>query len=120
MDFFADEAGVHTGSNSAFKGNVGSRSAHQTDKVVVSLRGNSINTQIADSLRESLGGGVKSERYGDMFVLKISVNGLRAPNNDCLSSVLCKVFTEKASISVRVVTTDDAETVEVELSAVFE
>ena len=55
-----------------------------------------------------------------MFILQVTVDGLRATNDNGLSLVLSKVLTEKASIGVRVITSDDAETIEVELSAVFE
>ena len=71
---------------------------------------------VADKLRVCLTSCVETERSLNLLVLQIAVDSLRAADN--LNTVLlcCVVLSEHTSVSVRVVTTDDYESLDAELA----
>ena len=94
FNLLTDEYPVNASLERALKCNVRCRSSHQSDEVIVALAGESIDTQISDSLRVSLGGSVKAETHLNVFILEVTVDGFRATNNSALRLMLFKVFSK--------------------------
>ena len=112
LDFFRDQADVRVGLESGFESDVRSATAHELDEVPVLLGGVGIAHDVADEFGVGLHGGVETEGGFDVFVLEVTVDGLRAAANHAACAVGLEVFTENSSVGVGVVTTDDHDSVE--------
>ena len=55
-----------------------------------------------------------------MFVFEVTINGLGAANHAALGLVLGEVLGQEAGVSVRIVASDDNETIKVERDRIFE
>ena len=91
-----------------------SRTAHQLDEVPIFLCRVAVALDVADNLRINLSGSVETKRGFNHFVLQVAVDSLRAANH-LNANVLCLVvFGKHTSVGVRVVTTNDNYSLDVE------
>ena len=106
-NFLTDQADVRLSFKSAFECNVRSGTAHYLDEVPVFLSGVSITLDVADKLGICLSSCIKTKGSFDIFVLEVTVDGLRAADylNACVLS--SHVLSECSGVCVGVVTTDD-------------
>ena len=116
-DLLADEGIVGMGLEGTLHGDVRSRTTHQTYEVVVLLGGEGIHADVADKLRVDLAGSVEAEGDGDVVVLQIAVNGLRAANHVCAVINALEVLGENGSIGVGVISSNHNQTVQLQIVA---
>jgi len=112
LDFFTDDGQVGTGEESALQSDVGGRSAHKSDEMVVFLGGSGIQTDVTDQFGVGLAGSVKTEGDFDVLVLQITIDGLGAADNSDGAVVGLKVFGQQAGVGIGVITSDDDQTVQ--------
>ena len=96
------------------------RATHKTDKVVVLLGGNDIRAKISYSFRVDFRGSIKAKADWDMFILEVTVDSLWAANDFALSAVLSEVLGKEACIRVRIIATNNYETIKVEILRILE
>lgn len=107
FNFFTNKNPVNASLKCTLKSYMRSRSAHQSDKVVVALARQGIHAQVPYSLRVGLSGCVEAEADLNMLVLEVTVYGLRAADNSALGLMLLEVFCQQAGIGVRVISSND-------------
>jgi len=116
-NFFAYQADVGTGLQSAFQSHVGSGTAHDLHEVPILLCGVGVALDVTDDLAVGLGSGVEAEGALDVLVLQVAVDGLGTADdlNACL--VCGKVLCQHCGVGVGVVTADDHDGVDAVLLA---
>ena len=112
----ADEADIGLALQSALQSDVRSRTTHHLDEVPVLAGRVTVALNVTNQLRVGLTSGVETERGLNLLVLQVTVDGLRA--TDYLHTVLLGsiVFSQHASVGVRVVTTNDNESLDAQLA----
>ena len=119
LNFLADEGLGGPSQKRALQGNVRGGPAHQTDEVVVLLRGDCVDHNVADQLGVGLAGGVEAEADLDVLVLQVAVNGLGSADHARAAVVLREVLRQQAGVGVRVIAADDDQPVQLEALAVL-
>ena len=95
---------------------MGSRTTHHLDEVPVLTCGITVALDITDKLRVSLTSSVETEGGFNLRVLQVAVDGLRT-TNDLNAVVLgCIVLSQHTGIGIRVVATDDDDSLDIELT----
>ena len=116
LDLLGNEADVRLSLECALKGDVRSRATHHLDEVPVLAGRVTVALDVTDQLRVGLTSGIEAERGLNLRVLQVTVDGLRT--TDHLHTILLGsiVLSQHTSVGVRVVTTDNHDSLDVELA----
>ena len=93
-----------------------SRATHHLDEVPILAGRVTVALDVTNQLRISLTSGIETERSLNLLVLQVTVDGLRTTdylNTIVLSSI---VLGQYASVGVRVVTTNNYDSLDVKLA----
>mmetsp|Transcript_69418 Transcript_69418/g.165423 ORF Transcript_69418/g.165423 Transcript_69418/m.165423 type:complete len:537 (-) Transcript_69418:330-1940(-) len=106
------KTGVGPREQGHFQGNIGRRSAHEPDQVVVLLRTQGINGHIAYQGGVGLAGSVEAEGHRDVrWALEITVDGLGRTDNLGLAAIGLEVLGQDGTVRVRIVSADDDQAI---------
>ncbi len=106
-NFFADEADIRLGFQSALQSDMGSRSAHNLDEVPVLLGRVCITLDVADQFGIRLRCSIETEGALDVVVLQVAVDSLRAADDLNTALVSSEVFRQHCGVRIRIITADD-------------
>ena len=120
LHLFRDEADIWLALQGTFEGDMRSRATHNLDEVPVFACRVAVALNVTYEFSISLSGGVEAERSFNLFVLQVAVNGLGASDDLYAHVLCCVVFCEHACVGVRVVATDDDDSLDIELAYDFQ
>ncbi len=116
LNLLRDDADVRLGLESALKGDVRSRTAHELNEVPILAGRVGVALDVTNELSVNLCSGVETKACLDLVVLQVTINGLRATDNLYAVILSSIVLSQHASVSIRVVTTDNYDSLDIELA----
>ena len=119
FNFLRYQADVWLSLQSTLKSDVRCRTTHQLDEVPVLTSRVTVTLNVTDKLRVSLSSCIETERSLNLIVLQVAIDSLRATNNLYTILLSCIVFSQHTSISIRVVTTNDYNSLDIQLTKNF-
>mmetsp|Transcript_45020 Transcript_45020/g.128578 ORF Transcript_45020/g.128578 Transcript_45020/m.128578 type:complete len:378 (-) Transcript_45020:214-1347(-) len=117
-DLLTQETGVRPREQGHLEGDVRGRATHEPDQVVVFLRAERVDRDVAHEVGVGLAGRVEAEGDGDVRrALEVAVDGLGGADHLRLAAVGLEVLSQNCAVGVGVVAADDHEAVEVDALA---
>ena len=107
FNFFRNDTYVRLNLQSTFQSNMRSRTSHQFNEVPVFTCRVTVTLDITDNFGISLTSSIETERSFNHFVLQVTIDSLRTTDYLYATILGCIIFCQYASVSVRVITTDD-------------
>ena len=93
-----------------------SRATHQLNEVPVLTCRVAVTLDVTDNLSVGLASSVEAERSLNLVVLQVAIDSLRTADNLYAVVLGSIVLSQNASVGVRVVTTDDYESLDIKLT----
>ena len=116
LDLLRDEADVRLCLECALQSDMRSGTTHELDEVPVFTGRVSITLDVTDKLRVNLCSSIETEAGLNLVVLQVAVDSLRAADDLHAILLSCIVLSEHASVGVGVITTNDDDSLDVELT----
>src|SRR5574344_70202 len=116
LNFLTDDANIRLALQSTLQGNMTCRTPHQFNEMPIFTCRITITLNISNKLRISFCCSIKTERRFNLGILQVTVNSLWTSND--LNAILlsCIIFSQDASVGIRVIATNNDNGLNVKLT----